>query len=242
MTRIWKWIQNWPASPIFWITIIWLTIGLALVIIYLFLFGKVNWQVLTGFATWVLAGGVFLAFWQIREARKSTNAQIAMDLFRELRSDKILDIIRYIYNLQPNEDGKCITEKHKHDIDYILNRLDILGILVDEGIVDKRIAIDGYAGVTALRCWYILHQYIWKLRCQRGYFGENTENFTRLCMDYFLKHNIEVNLYKEAENRTKPSKIPLITLLMLDSSIRPRNLKEIKRDRNKKSSKNQTPS
>jgi hypothetical protein len=233
MTRIWNWIKNnWLLA----LTIIWLTIGLALIIIYLFLFGKVNWQVLTGFATWVLAGGVFLAFWQIREARKSTNAQIAMNLFRELRNDKTLGKVRYIYSLQPNEDGKCITEKHKHDIDYVLDRLDILSILVDEGIVDKRIAIDGYAGVTTLRCWYVLHQYIWQVRKERKYFSENVEAFTNLCLEYFYNNRIKVGLeYKphktvedliselrKAKKETDPKK----------KKLYPRSKHEIKSERN----------
>ena len=45
-----------------------------------------NWTILAAIGTWLLAGGIVFAIVQVREARKSTNAQLAVELFRELRS------------------------------------------------------------------------------------------------------------------------------------------------------------
>ncbi len=169
-----------------------------------------DWQVLTGFATWLLAGGIGIAIWQIvvmRESanknleatRQSTNARIAMDLFRELRSEETVEKFRHIDNIKPGEDAQTVhtIDLHSHtidlhSIDYVLARLDFLGVLVGKEIIDKRLAIDGYAGVTALRCWYALHQYIHKVRHDRGYFGDNFEAFANCSMEYFHEIGTEV--------------------------------------------------
>lgn len=195
------------------------------------------WQVVASIATWLVVVGVIAAFHQVRQARKSTNAQIAMDLFRELRSDRALEIFRFIYSLKPEEDRQTLHTIDLHSIDYVLDRFDMLGALVDEGIVDTRLAIDVYAGVTALRCWYILHQYIWKVRDKRRYFGENVEAFTNRCLYYFDNNHIKVGF--ENTYITIPA-IPDLVKKLKDAKkekdenkkkLYPRKLKEIRKQR-----------
>jgi hypothetical protein len=226
-----NWLKN---NWIIALTVAWFIAGFVLIFIYLVLCKAVNWEVLTGFATWILAGGVFLAFWQIGQARKSTNAQIAMDLFRELRSDRALEILRFIYSLKPEEDRQTLHAIDLHSIDYVLDRFDMLGALVDEGIVDTRLAIDVYAGVTALRCWYVLHQYIWKVRDKRKYFGENVEAFTNRCLYYFDSNHIEVgfeNTHITIPDLVKELKDAKEQKDEVKKKLYPRSLEEIKRDR-----------
>jgi len=202
------------------ILVIWLLVGLGLSCTY----WEWDWQVLAGIATWVLAGGVFAAIWQIREARKSTNAQLVMDLFRELRSKTTLERLRYIYSLPPKEDGKYLSTIHKDNIDSVLNRLTTLGILVHEGIIDKSLAIEGFSGPAVLRCWYQLLNYIKHLQQERGDYYENYEGFVSCCLKYFNKAHIKVKL-NNIEN--------LVTELQ-KPELRPRSLEEIKKDREKR--------
>ena len=44
-----------------------------------------GWSAIQAIATCVLIAGIIVAIIQMRNARKSTNAQIAMQLFKELR-------------------------------------------------------------------------------------------------------------------------------------------------------------
>ena len=55
-----------------------------------------GWEQLAALATWFLVLGVAFAFWQIREARKSTNAQIAVPLFQALRKEDTIKTLQRI--------------------------------------------------------------------------------------------------------------------------------------------------
>jgi len=220
------------------VAIIWLLIGIGFVSFY----SKFDWDVLLGFATWVLAAGVAFAIWQIIEtrentnrqleaSRKSTNAQIAMDLFKELRDKKTMAEIRKIYNL-PDNYSEPENEYQTGIIEYLISRLNILGVLVEKGLIDKELAPDAYAGTTSLRCWYKLHKYIWKERCKRKYFGEYFESYTNRCCQHFEDNNIEVGfstiddlvkkLLNAKEEQDKSKKM-----------LYPRSLQEIREDRKK---------
>ncbi len=102
--------KNWLIA----LTVAWLITGVILLLIYLALYKAVDWQVLTGFATWVLAGGVVFAFLQMRQMRCSTNAQLAVELLKELRSDEIFETLRFIYNLKPEEIEKLKDENDEN--------------------------------------------------------------------------------------------------------------------------------
>lgn len=200
-------------------------------------FHQRGWDRLEGFVSgswwnsapiWVLAVLALFTFTiaiqQINQARKSTNAQIAMDLFRELRSDKALEVLRLIYSLPPKEDGKCLSTIHKDNIDSVLNRLTTLGILVNEGIIDASLAIEGFSGPAVLRCWYQLLNYIKYLQQERGDYYENYEGFVSYCLKYFNKAHIKVK-FNNIEN--------LVTELQ-KPELRPRSFKKIKKDRKKR--------
>jgi len=230
MTKIWKWIKNQFANHVVHIAIIWLVIGCILLIVYSVFTWRgwdwqaLDWQVLMGFATWVLAGGIFLAFSQIREARRSTQAQIAMDLFRELRDKKTMAEIRKIYDL-PDNYSEPKDEYQKGIIEYLISQLNVLGVLVEKGLIDKELAPDAYAGTTSLRCWYKLHKYIKKGRDDRGYFGVYFEGFARLSLEHFKRKGIEVKFHKKGE---EDKRIDLVTKLQ-EEKLRPRSFKEIKK-------------
>ena len=188
-----------------------------------------DWQLVSAIATWFLVLGVAYAFLQVQQARRSTNAQIAMGLFKELRSQSIVEHIRSIYRLKTEVPGN-LQDNEKYDIDYVLDRFDTLGGLVVKGIIDKELAIETYGGTTALRCWFKLKDYIIAERDKRGYYSDYYETFVRLCLDHFRKEHILVKFYIEGEENKR---IDLVMELQQES-LRPRTLEEIKNDRQRK--------
>ncbi len=151
-------------------------------------------------ATIILAAGVGFVFWQVYEARKTarknTTAQIAIELFRELRKPESIDRLRNIYDNELDEnqfrDSKFERSELGRNIDYILDRYDTLGNLVMHDIIDKEIAIETYAGTSALRVWYRLAMYIRLMGEERGYYATNFEDYVRKSYDYFKERDIKV--------------------------------------------------
>jgi hypothetical protein len=62
---------------------------------------KDTWQVIAAIGTWILAIGVIYAFLQLHQAKKNTNAQLAVELFKALREDEAMDTLRRVYRLGP---------------------------------------------------------------------------------------------------------------------------------------------
>ncbi len=121
-----------------------------------------GWTAVGAIATCVLAGGIFLAILQIRQMQRSTHAQLAVSLFGELRDENILNTVREIYRLKPNDIRSLLTSteekdiKLAHSIEGVLDKFELLGALVAQRIIDKRLAIEAYGGPPVLKCWYQL--------------------------------------------------------------------------------------
>jgi len=189
----------------------------------------------------ILAIGVlssmWLTWWQVREARLSTNARLIIEISRELRGEDNINSLSYIYSLRLEhfKEGKIQVGK----IEHVINRLSMLGVLVAKGIIYEELAIKSLAGTTSLRCWYQLHPYIKQTQTNRGYFGEDFEDFTRRSLDYFKDANIQVLFSIEGDT----NKIDLVIKLQ-ENDFLPRSKEEIERDRKIKPktdhSKNQT--
>jgi hypothetical protein len=190
-----------------------------------------NWVVLEAISTWMLAGGLFFAILQVYqarkstdEARKSTNAQIAVELFKELRSDKALEILRYIYRLGPKENGKNLTNIHKDNITYVLERLGMLGALVANGIIDEKIAIEAFGGVTILKCWYQLKDYIEEVQKHQGLqWGRYAEDFASRALEHWKGYQDKWVLYYRNEG---DEPIDLVKKLSTDKKLCPKRLKK----------------
>jgi len=220
-------LKKYSKIMLTFILIIWFIVFGFLVIVSLRHWGaSIDWMAVTGLATWVLAGGVGAAIWQISEARKSTNAQIAVDLFNELRNEDAIETLRYIYNLPSEDKLGCLLDSSKHRIDYLLDRFNLLGNLVKQGIVDEKLAIESYVGFPAVRVWYQLYDYIKKEDDDRGWYMGNFEPFARKCLDYFENNSITVNLTKG-----DPKKTIDVTNELINPIIRPRTWNEIEEKR-----------
>jgi len=199
-----------------------------------------GWQAFTAIATGVLAGTIFFAIRQMRQARRSTNAQLAVDLFRELRKEKVKKTLRKIYELEPEHVKRLSTSSNEEDkklrdeIYGLLDKFEMLGGLVNRSIIDKPLAIEAYGGAPALRCWYCLVKFIRKEeRYKRGFLLQNYEAFTRICLDYFAKEQIKVKFYKEDSSEAPIDLIQFFTGLEKGDERYPRKLRQIKKDRKK---------
>jgi len=159
-----------------------------------------GWPAVAALATGILAIGVFVGFLrakkQLEEARKSTNAQLAVELFRELRSEETKENLRSIYNLR-TQDSKTLTDYQKIRIDHVLDKFGILGALVRQKIIDERLAIEAFAGPPALRCWYQLAEYIKEERKNCGFFLKNYEEFARRTFEHFKDRHIKIAFHNK---------------------------------------------
>lgn len=187
------------------------------------------WTFIAAIATCVLALTVIVAIYQIRVARRSTNAQIFVGLYKELRDETIVMKLRNVY--EATKSAMKNSGDVQRDIDYVLDRLDTLGTLVDTGIIDERLAIETYGGPPALRCWYCVKEYIRDEQYYRGYYSENFEAFVRLSLDYFAERHIKVKFYRKPK---KHEAIDLVKELKKPElgHLRPRSAKDIRRQRN----------
>lgn len=188
-----------------------------------------GWTAVAAVATSVLALTIFVAIWQIKEARRSTNAQIAVSLFSELRSPEVIRMLRSIYALTQDDFKNSTIEKKMvyFLIDHVVHRFDLLGGLVRKGIIDKELAIESYAGPPALKCWYQLcKHYIKKARDERGFYAENYEDFARRSLDYFKERHIQVFWRKGKEEAA----IDLVIELQKEE-LHPRSMEEIEQER-----------
>jgi hypothetical protein len=206
-----------------------------------------DWQVLGAIATWILAAGVVVAILQLsdnryhadkqaEEARKSTNAQLAVELFHVLRSKETKDTLRFIYQLDQQNIKKLSKTKLKQ-IDGVIDQLELLGVLVNQGIIEKSLAIEAFAGAPALRCWYQLASYIRKQEKIRGFYVLNYEVFVRCTIEYFEEEHIDLNYFRIGEKD-----IPLVSYfreqIKNNNNLRPRKLEEIRSERRKQEQSN----
>jgi len=174
----------------FWIgLIIW---GVALALVWWL--SKGCWQVVSAIATWFLVLGVVYAFWQVQQARRSTNAQVAVELFKELRHTDVLDDLRKIYELKPTDIKRLLTSTNekdvelRHSIEGVLDKLELLGALVAQGVINEKLAIEAYGGPPVLKCWYQLGEgYIKEVRKERGLFCKYVEDFAARTFKYQKK-------------------------------------------------------
>ena len=153
-----------------------------------------GWAAVTAIATCVLVIGIGVAIWQVRvsreNTRKSTSAQLALGLFNELRRPESRKRLRDIYRKKPHTFTQYrFSSIVDDDIDSILDILGMIGTLVDHKILDEKLAIKAFGGVTVVRCWYQFGRYVKEnLRIKRGLqSGSYFEDFACRALNNF--HN-----------------------------------------------------
>jgi len=144
-----------------------------------------NWFALEAISTCVVAAGIVFAIRQVLETRRGRNAQVAASLFRELRSSASKETLRLIYSsiyedrkLKHKESSQPLTEVEESKVGDMLDRIELLGVLVAHDILDKDLATDLFKG-HPVRCWYRLRDYIEDRAKERGYFGGYIKDFAK---------------------------------------------------------------
>ena len=189
------------------------------------------WNVVAAISTGVLAMTIFIAIYQMRQTRRSTNAQLAIEIFRELRNEDMLNKYRMIYELTTEEIAQLDEDTKKQiEIDYVLDRLDTLGALVEENIIDKKLAMEAYAGASTLRCWFQLAPYIRKLQAKRRFYANCYEVFAYRTYKHFRKERIAVGFHNEKANVKIGNLIEEFSKKEY-SELRPRSSRDIKKAR-----------
>jgi hypothetical protein len=74
----------------------------------------------------------------------------------------------------------------------VLDKFELLGSLIKQGIVDPTLAIEAFAGPAALRGWHQLVLYIKEEREKRGFFLKDYEEFAQRTFEYFKDNHIEI--------------------------------------------------
>lgn len=194
------------------------------------------WTAIESIATAFLSITVFVAFWQIRQANRSTNAEIAVEIFRELRDAGALKATRSIYHLVP-EDFAHFTREQEEKIDYLTDRFNLLGGLVGRKVIDKRLAIAAYGGPAILRCWYQLARYIRKEQRTRQYYIEDYEDLTYVTWKQFKRKRIRVGFTNHDTWDTIPDLVQTFDEWDKDPQLKrlcPRKHGRIERERKRK--------
>src|SRR4030042_2690093 len=152
----------------------------------------------TAVATVILASGVFVAISQLKQTRSTTNLQLILSIFNDLRSDKARKTLDSIYILNREKAKKRgITAAQVR----VLERIEMLGGLVNEGVVEPDTITRIYGGTLALKCWYKLCYYIKTERNNRGMiYCENLEDLASRTIEYWKRRRPEqkwIRLYGE---------------------------------------------
>ncbi|MFC2002958.1 hypothetical protein ACFLV4_03315 [Chloroflexota bacterium] len=148
------------------LVVTWLLVGIVLLSFY----SKFDWNVLLGFATWVLAAGVCLAIWQLRETRQRTKLEYTERRLEELNSIESKEGLQITYGRTPSKLSEL--EKEERDkVVQVLERMHTLGLLIEQGYADKELAIEAHRG-KFIRCCYKLRPCICYERKRRGKYGE----------------------------------------------------------------------
>lgn len=163
------------------------------------------WQALSAIATCVLALGVVFAFIQVRRIKLSTNAQLAVELFRELRNTNVKEVLRDIIYKEERERIIQLPNYKIKQIEQVIDWLDLLGGLVKGRIIDEKLAIETYAGAPALRCWYQLGEhFIPAVIQERGSYCLNLEDFVKRTIKYYMIRYPKskwITFYREVPSR-----------------------------------------
>jgi len=141
----------------------------------------VNWTAVGAIAacfaalfTLLLVG---VAWRQLGHLRKSTDAQVAVGLFKSFYEPSVRETLRLIYRTRPG-DIKNLPRSELDEVEKEINWLDMVGHLLCRRSIDEHLAIRAFGGHTAVRCRYQLREYLAEVREERGgYYGKGLDYF-----------------------------------------------------------------
>jgi len=150
-----------------------------------------NWDAVIAWAVVALAVGLLFTIYKYLQFRRRDDAKLAIDLFRDLRSDEFKSVIRSIYAVRP--DGwNTLAEYQKIRIDHLVDWFNLLGAVARNQEINRELAIETLGGATAIRCWFRLELYLKTETERRGFFCESFEDFTRRSLDHFRQTGTKI--------------------------------------------------
>jgi len=100
----------------------------------------------------------------------------------------------------------------------------MLSALVVNGIIDEKLAIEAFGGVTSLKCWYQLKDYIEEVQKRQGLqWGRYTEDFASRALEHWKDYKDKWVLYYRNEG---DEPIDLVKKLIEDETLCPKRLKK----------------
>ena len=117
-------------------------------------------------------GAIYITLLQTKIARHSNLLPIAVDMFREYRSDEFKDANMFVltemavYCENPVPFSE-IPENALTHVRTVSHFYDNIGLLIDKGIIDQEMVID-FMGLGAKNTWEVLEPFIRLERMKRG--------------------------------------------------------------------------
>mgnify|MGYP005854391825 CR=1 FL=1 len=178
------------------------------------------WQAVAAIAVVILAIGFFYAITKYLQFRRRDDAKLALDFFRDFRSDDFKAVIRSIYGVKP--DGwNTLADYQRVRIDHLVDWFNLLGAVTRNREINENLAIETLGGPTAIRCWYRLRPYLRQETERRGFFCDDFEDFSRRSLTHFRRRGIPI-WFNWADER-----VELVEHLQ-QPELKPRSIEEIR--------------
>jgi hypothetical protein len=178
------------------------------------------WQAVTSIAVSILTVVFIIGIVKYLQFRRRDDAKLAIDLFRDFRSDEFKAVIRSIYSVRP-EQWATLADYQRVRIDHLVDWLNLLGAVTRHKETNENLAIETLGGPTALRCWYRLLPYLKQETERRGFYCDSFEDFTRRSLAHFKQRGVPIWFNWGAE------RVELVQLLQ-KLELRPRTMEEIR--------------
>ena len=178
------------------------------------------WQAATAIAVIVLTVGFIIGIVKYLQFRRRDDAKLAIDLFRDFRSDEFKAVIRSIYSVKP-EQWATLADYQRVRFDHLVDWLNLLGAVTRNREINQNLAIETLGGPTAIRCWYRLMPYLRQETERRGFYCDSFEDFTRRSLTHFKERAIPIWFNWGSE------RVELVSLLQ-KPEFKPRTMEEIR--------------
>lgn len=178
------------------------------------------WQAIGAICLVILTIGFIIGVVKYLQFRRRDDAKLAIDLFRDFRSDEFKSVIRSIYSVKP-EQWSTLADYQRVRIDHLVDWLNLLGAVTRNKEINENLAIETLGGPTAIRCWYRLLPYLRQETARRGFYCDTFEDFTRRSLVHFKERGVPIWFNWGSE------RVELIALLQ-KPELKPRTMEEIR--------------
>ncbi len=178
------------------------------------------WQAITAISVIILTIGFIIGIVKYLQFRRRDDAKLAIDLFRDFRSDEFKAVIRSIYSVKPEQWG-TLADYQRVRFDHLVDWLNLLGAVTRNREINENLAIETLGGPTAIRCWYRLLPYLRQETERRGFYCDSFEDFTRRSLTHFRERGVPIWFNWGTE------RVELIAFLQ-KAEFKPRTMEEIR--------------